>query len=308
MSEGTSWTALPALCADRWGDGVRTVVEDPRRICHLHCRSDHLVAVSAWLFAELGFAFATLIVEEGASESSLTHIFQAGAGQGWAMVHLTPAARRLDRALDQRPGARCRLARARGRGPVRAGIRGPSPSSGSSCCTRNGRKASIPCAGASMPASRWPCASSTRNGGPRPSSRRRAPSRCRSARFFGLCRGRTFPARDGRRGRDRHDPALLLQIPGGREDRRGPGSRPRPASRRALFRQLRLRPWPGLLPGARDDLRRPGAGAGAGPSARCSPSSSGSATTRRRSPASAPRPHSRWRPPRPRSSRRTCCA
>ena len=89
MSEGTSWTALPALCADRWGDGVRTVVEEPRRICHLHCRSDHLVAVSAWLFAELGFAFATLIVEEGASEWSLTHIFHAGAGQGWAMVHLS---------------------------------------------------------------------------------------------------------------------------------------------------------------------------------------------------------------------------
>ena len=85
----TSWTALPALCERRWGGGVPAVVEASRPVCHLHCRSDNLAAVAAWLFAELGFAFATLIVEEGASEWSLTHVFHAGTGQGWAMTHLT---------------------------------------------------------------------------------------------------------------------------------------------------------------------------------------------------------------------------
>jgi formate hydrogenlyase subunit 5 len=86
---GASWTDLPALCERRWGGAVRTVVEDPRRICHLHCRRDSLAAVAAWLFAELGFAFATLVVEEGASDWSLTHVFYGGADQGWAYVHFS---------------------------------------------------------------------------------------------------------------------------------------------------------------------------------------------------------------------------
>ncbi len=85
---GASWSELPALCEERFGGGVRTVVEDPRAICHLHCRSDNLADVAAWLFAELGFAFATLIVEEGASDWSLTQVFYAGPDQGWAYVHL----------------------------------------------------------------------------------------------------------------------------------------------------------------------------------------------------------------------------
>ncbi len=64
------------------------MVEDPGRICHLHCRSDNLAEVTAWLFAELGLAFATLVVEEGVSEWSLTHVFYGGADQGWVWVHL----------------------------------------------------------------------------------------------------------------------------------------------------------------------------------------------------------------------------
>src|SRR5262245_22119654 len=88
-ASATSRTTLPALCAERWGGRVRAAVEDPGRICHLHCQSDNLAEVTAWLFGELGLAFATLVVEEGASEWSLTHIFYGGAGQGWAMVHLT---------------------------------------------------------------------------------------------------------------------------------------------------------------------------------------------------------------------------
>ena len=84
----TRWTDLPARCERRWGGNVRTTLEDSRAICHLHCRSDNLADVAAWLFAELGFAFATLVVEEGASEWALTHVFHAGAGEAWAMAHL----------------------------------------------------------------------------------------------------------------------------------------------------------------------------------------------------------------------------
>ncbi len=83
----TSWTDLPALCERRWG--VRPVVENSQAICHLRCRSDNLAEVAAWLFAEHGFAFATLVVEEEASEWSLTYVFHAGAGRGWAYLHLS---------------------------------------------------------------------------------------------------------------------------------------------------------------------------------------------------------------------------
>ena len=84
-----NWTVLPGLCQRRWGGGVRTVVEDSGPICHLYCRSENLAEISAWLFAELGFAFATLIVEEDEAGGvwSLVYVFYDSAGGGWAMAH-----------------------------------------------------------------------------------------------------------------------------------------------------------------------------------------------------------------------------
>ena len=76
-----------------------------------------------------------------------------------------------------------------------------------------------------MPASRCAIASRTRRLAA--ADHRRGARRLRHAGRAGLfrfCRSRAFPARDGRRGRDPHHPALLLQISRRREDRRGPGA------------------------------------------------------------------------------------
>ena len=109
-----------------------------------------------------------------------------------------------------------------------------------------------------------------------------------------------FPARDRRRGRDPHDPAVLLQISRRREDRRGParstarccspsGSRAPPPSPTA---------WPSARPSKRSAGSR--CRRERGRCGRCSPNWSGCAITRRRSPASATRRRWRSRPARPR--------
>ena len=77
-----------------------------------------------------------------------------------------------------------------------------------------------------------------------PPTDRRGAGRFRHANRPGLLRFRgirAFPARDRRRGRNPHDPALLLQISRRREDRRGAARRPRAAARRAIFRHRRIR-------------------------------------------------------------------
>ena len=65
-----------------------------------------------------------------------------------------------------------------------------------------------------------------------------------------------FPAGDRRRGRNPHHPAVFLQVPRRREDRRGPAGRPRAAARRALFGHRRIRPW--AWPSARPSRRSAG--------------------------------------------------
>jgi Ni,Fe-hydrogenase III large subunit/Ni,Fe-hydrogenase III component G len=83
-------TGLAHAAAARWQDAIRVDPEPDRRTCHLHCRRDDLADVCAWLFADLGYAFATLIVEEDTADDvwSLTYVFYDSAGSGWAMAHL----------------------------------------------------------------------------------------------------------------------------------------------------------------------------------------------------------------------------
>jgi formate hydrogenlyase subunit 5 len=76
--------------AARWRDAVGVDAETEPRICHLACRRDNLAEVCAWLFEDLGYAFAMLIVEEDQAGAvwSLVYVFYDSAGAGWAMAHL----------------------------------------------------------------------------------------------------------------------------------------------------------------------------------------------------------------------------
>ena len=99
--------------------------------------------------------------------------------------------------------------------------------------------------------------------------------------LLGFRRVGAFPAGDRRRGCHPHDPAILLQIPRRREDRRGPAGRPRAAAGRTVFGHLGLRARLGLLPGGRGDLRRSRRRRARRRCARSLPNSNGCATTRR---------------------------
>jgi Ni,Fe-hydrogenase III large subunit/Ni,Fe-hydrogenase III component G len=83
-------TGLAQAASARWQDALRIDEAEPE-ICHLYCRRDRLAEVCAWLFDDLGYAFATLIVEEDRAGDvwSLTHVFYDNAGGGWAMAHFS---------------------------------------------------------------------------------------------------------------------------------------------------------------------------------------------------------------------------
>ena len=55
---GRERTALPGALPAAQGDGVDPV-ENAGADCHLHCRRDNLAEVCAWLFCDLGYAFAS---------------------------------------------------------------------------------------------------------------------------------------------------------------------------------------------------------------------------------------------------------
>ena len=85
------------------------------------------------------------------------------------------------------------------------------------------------------------------------------------ARVLGQRRVGPLPAGDGGRGRDPHDPAVLLQVPRSGEAGRGTIRRRCTPAGRAVLGLVRFRPRPGLLPGRRGD-RHPGdTGAGMRP-------------------------------------------
>ena len=116
--------------------------------------------------------------------------------------------------------------------------------------------------------------------------------------FSDFAEVRALPARDRRRGRDRHRPALLLQVSRRREDRRRPSCRQGPAPRRAFLRQFGVLARPRLLPGDRNRSAGSRCRRGHARFAPSSQSSSDCAITRRRSPESAAPRLSRWRPAR----------
>ena len=81
--------SLPELCRRLWKGRVPATLERDGRICHLICSRDNLAAVCQWLGSDLGFVFATLIVEESTTgERSLLYAFYKDASSPWTYVEL----------------------------------------------------------------------------------------------------------------------------------------------------------------------------------------------------------------------------
>jgi Ni,Fe-hydrogenase III component G len=77
------------LCKKLWKGKVAATLDLDGRICRLQCPEDHLVQVCQWLMRDLGFAFATLVVDEQLTEGwLLTYVFYKAADRLWVYVEL----------------------------------------------------------------------------------------------------------------------------------------------------------------------------------------------------------------------------
>jgi formate hydrogenlyase subunit 5 len=89
---------LPALCRARWAGAV-AASSDPAGLCRIRCRPEQLREVCEWLTGELGFAFATLVVEDTAEPTTgrplwrLLYIFFRDAAAPWVEVELESSER-----------------------------------------------------------------------------------------------------------------------------------------------------------------------------------------------------------------------
>lgn len=75
-----------ALCRDKWQERIPVVLDRDAMVCELLCQRDDLVEVCQWVSGELGFSFATLVVEEKAEGCVLRYVYYKNAFVPW--VHL----------------------------------------------------------------------------------------------------------------------------------------------------------------------------------------------------------------------------
>jgi Ni,Fe-hydrogenase III component G len=89
VAEASKPKSLAKLCHELWKGKVVATVTD-KEVCRLRCGIDQLVELSQWLTDDLGFAFATLIVEEEQNAGwSLLYIFyKDDESASWAYVEL----------------------------------------------------------------------------------------------------------------------------------------------------------------------------------------------------------------------------
>jgi formate hydrogenlyase subunit 5 len=80
-------SSLAAVCRERWGDGITVSLEERGPLCRIECRPQGLREICGWLMGELGFSFATLVVEEK-PVWSLTYVFYKNADSPWTYVEL----------------------------------------------------------------------------------------------------------------------------------------------------------------------------------------------------------------------------
>jgi hypothetical protein len=76
------WTNLAQAAASRWPDRVEATLDENRLNAHLECYPSDLQGLCEWLFSELDYSFATLVVEEEAASWFLRYIFYGELGSG----------------------------------------------------------------------------------------------------------------------------------------------------------------------------------------------------------------------------------
>ena len=85
----TSWTILPELSARMWNGRVIATVDDTAGVWRLECRSADVVKLCEWLARDLGYVFATLVIEETPGSAwLLTYVFYKDDGPPWVHVEL----------------------------------------------------------------------------------------------------------------------------------------------------------------------------------------------------------------------------
>jgi len=80
------WKNLAQTAASRWPGRVEVSLDENRLTAHLRCSPDDLQGVCGWLFFELDYSFATLVVEEETASWSFRYIFYGDLGSG--QVHI----------------------------------------------------------------------------------------------------------------------------------------------------------------------------------------------------------------------------
>jgi formate hydrogenlyase subunit 5 len=81
------WTNLAQTAASRWPGRVEAALDENSLAARLKCDPSALKGLCDWLFSELGYSFATLVVEEEAASWFLRYIFYGEFGSG--QVHVT---------------------------------------------------------------------------------------------------------------------------------------------------------------------------------------------------------------------------
>jgi formate hydrogenlyase subunit 5 len=82
-------TNIADLCNERWKGRAVATLDQAVGICRIECRPPDLPALARWLTEEVGYAFATLIVEETSKAAwCLTYVFYQEAGAPWVCLEL----------------------------------------------------------------------------------------------------------------------------------------------------------------------------------------------------------------------------
>jgi len=77
------------LCNVQWKGRAMATLDQRVSICRIECRPQDLPALARWLTEEVGYAFATLVVEETTKAAwCLTYVFYKEAGAPWAFLEL----------------------------------------------------------------------------------------------------------------------------------------------------------------------------------------------------------------------------
>jgi formate hydrogenlyase subunit 5 len=90
ISSTTNLMTVSKIAEERWPGRVRSRLDPKRPLCYLECNPSEIQAICNWLFNELGYAFASLVVEDTPSQWLLRYLFynDPNAGQVHVLIRL----------------------------------------------------------------------------------------------------------------------------------------------------------------------------------------------------------------------------